>query len=132
MHFEKLKLVPVGYVKTSDSETVIELLPDFTEAAEGLQEGDWIKLILWFHRSDTPGRRKVVKVHPHGDPESPIRGVFATRSPHRPNPVALYTVRIHDIEGSRLYVDRIDAIAGTPVIDIKIFAKRYDCPEETR
>ena len=127
MNFEPFKIVPVGYIR-KNGETFIEIRPEFREAMDGLREGDWIKLILWFHGSDSPGRRKTLKVHPHGDPENPLTGVFATRSPYRPNPIALYTVRIHRIEGNKLHIDRIDAMDGTPVADIKIFVERLDCP----
>ncbi|NJE02335.1 tRNA (N6-threonylcarbamoyladenosine(37)-N6)-methyltransferase TrmO [Thermococcus sp. JdF3] len=130
MNFEPFKLVPVGYVR-KNGETFIEILPKFSDAVHGLNEGDWIKLILWFHASDTPGRRSVLKVHPYNNPENPLRGVFATRSPVRPNPLAIYAVRINRIEGNRLYIDWIDAHNGTPVVDIKILVERLDCPKET-
>ncbi|MDV3103590.1 tRNA (N6-threonylcarbamoyladenosine(37)-N6)-methyltransferase TrmO [Thermococcus waiotapuensis] len=132
MEFEPLKLFPVGYVRKDErlQETFIEILPEFLEAVEGLREDDWIKLILWFHRSDTPEGRRVLKVHPHGNPKNPLTGVFATRSPCRPNPIALYTVKIHRMEGNRLYIDWIDAMDETPVVDIKIFVERHDCPKE--
>ena len=132
MGFEPLKIVPVGYIRKNEKlqETFIEVLPEFLEAVDGLRNGDWIKLVLWFHESDTPARRRVLKVHPYGNPKNPLTGVFATRSPYRPNPVALYTVRIHSIEGNRLYIDWVDAMDGTPVVDIKIFVERYDCPKE--
>ncbi|GAB6134661.1 tRNA (N6-threonylcarbamoyladenosine(37)-N6)-methyltransferase TrmO [Thermococcus prieurii] len=129
MNFELFKIVPVGFVRKSE-ETHIEILPEFWEATEGLREGDWVKLVLWFHESDTPARRRILKVHPYGNPKNPLTGVFATRSPYRPNPIALYTVRIHRIEEGRLYIDDIDALDGTPVVDIKIFVERYDCPKE--
>ncbi len=128
MNFEPFKIVPVGYIR-KNGETFIEILPEFVEAAEDLREGDWIKLILWFHESDSPERRKTLKVHPHGDPGNPLTGVFATRSPVRPNPLALYTVQINRIEENKLHIDRIDAMDGTPVADIKIFVERLDCPE---
>ncbi len=127
MDFEPLKIVPVGYVR-KESGTFIEILPEFWEAVDGLREGDWIKLVLWFHESEKA--RNVLKVHPYGNPKNPLTGVFATRSPYRPNPIALYTVRIHHIEGRRLYIDEIDALDRTPVVDIKIFVERYDCPKE--
>ncbi|ASJ05043.1 tRNA (N6-threonylcarbamoyladenosine(37)-N6)-methyltransferase TrmO [Thermococcus barossii] len=130
MNFEPFKLVPVGYVR-KNGETFIEILPKFTDAIDGLQEGEWIKLILWFHGSDNPERRSVLKVHPYNNPENPLRGVFATRSPVRPNPLAIYAVKIHRIEGNRLYIDWIDAHDGTPVVDIKILVERLDCPRET-
>ncbi|WP_297504517.1 tRNA (N6-threonylcarbamoyladenosine(37)-N6)-methyltransferase TrmO, partial [Thermococcus sp.] len=91
-----------------------------------------IKLILWFHASDRPERRSILKVHPYNNPENPLRGVFATRSPVRPNPLAIYAVRINRIEGNRLYIDWIDAMDGTPVVDIKILVERLDCPGETQ
>ena len=127
--FEPFKITPVGYVR-KDTETFIEILPEFKEAMEGLREGDWVKLVLWFHGSDTPEKRRILKVHPYGNPKNPLTGVFATRSPYRPNPIALYAVKIHRIAGNRLYIDWIDAMDGTPVVDIKIFVERYDCPKE--
>ncbi len=132
MDFEPFKIVPVGYIRKNEElqETFVEILPEFLEAVDGLRNGDWIKLVLWFHESDTPARRRVLKVHPYGNPKNPLTGVFATRSPYRPNPIALYTVRIHSIEGNRLYIDWVDAMDGTPVVDIKIFVERYDCPKE--
>ncbi|WP_457751400.1 tRNA (N6-threonylcarbamoyladenosine(37)-N6)-methyltransferase TrmO [Thermococcus sp.] len=129
MNPEPFKIVPVGFVR-KEPETHIEILPEFWEAVEGLRDGDWIKLVLWFHESDTPARRKVLKVHPYGNPKNPLTGVFATRSPYRPNPIALYTVKIHRIEEGRLYIGEIDALDRTPVVDIKIFVERYDCPKE--
>ena len=127
MNFEPFKIVPVGYVR-KESRTFIEILPEFREAINGLREGDWIKLVLWFHKSERA--RHVLKVHPYGNPKNPLSGVFATRSPYRPNPVALYTVKINRIEGEKLYIDDIDALDETPVVDIKIFVERYDCPKE--
>lgn len=69
-----------------------------------------------------------MKVHPYNNPQNPLTGVFATRSPVRPNPLAIYTVQIHSIDGNRLYIDWIDAEDGTPIADIKIFVERLDCP----
>lgn len=66
---EKFKLTPLGRVH-KDGETFLEIYPEFAEALEGLNEGDWIKLILWFHKSDTPEKRKTLKVHPRGDPKT--------------------------------------------------------------
>ncbi|NJE25138.1 tRNA (N6-threonylcarbamoyladenosine(37)-N6)-methyltransferase TrmO [Thermococcus sp. MV5] len=126
---EKYKLIPIGRVH-KDSETFLEIYPEFAEALEGLNEGDWIKLILWFHESDTPEKRKILKVHPYSNPENPLKGVFATRSPVRPNPLAIYALKIHRLEGNRIYIDWIDANDGTPIVDIKILVERLDCPRE--
>ncbi|MFA4647517.1 tRNA (N6-threonylcarbamoyladenosine(37)-N6)-methyltransferase TrmO [Pyrococcus kukulkanii] len=120
---------PIGYIRKENG-VFIEILPEFLEAVDGLSEGDWIKVIAWLHESDTPEKRKVLKVHPRGNPRNPLTGVFATRSPLRPNPFALYTVRIERIEGNKLYISWVDAYEGTPVLDIRIFVKRLDCPSE--
>jgi tRNA-Thr(GGU) m(6)t(6)A37 methyltransferase TsaA len=86
------------------------------DALEGLHAGDAIVLITWLHR----GRRDVLKVHPRGDRAQPLAGVFATRSPDRPNPLGLHEVTIRAIRGARLRVGPLEAIDGTPVVDIKI------------
>ncbi|ALM74923.1 tRNA (N6-threonylcarbamoyladenosine(37)-N6)-methyltransferase TrmO [Thermococcus barophilus] len=125
---EKFNIIPVGVVRKGAGEDILEIFPRFRDAADGLHEGDFIKLILWFHKSDTLEKRRVLKVHPHGNPQNPLTGVFATRSPVRPNPLAIYTVRIHRIEEGRIYIDPIDAENGTPIADIKIFVESLDCP----
>ena len=125
---EKFEIIPVGVVRKGERGDVLEIFPKFKDAADGLHEGDFIKLILWFHKSDIPEKRRILKVHPHGNPQNPLTGVFATRSPVRPNPLAIYTVRIHRIEESRIYIDPIDADDGTPIADIKIFVESLDCP----
>jgi tRNA-Thr(GGU) m(6)t(6)A37 methyltransferase TsaA len=87
-------------------------------AAEGLHRlvvGDEIFVITWFHRA----RRDVLQVRPRSDPRNPITGVFATRSPDRPNPLGLHPVVVRAIQGTRLRIGPIEAIDGTPVIDIK-------------
>lgn len=85
------------------------------EALEGLAPGEEVILITWFHQS----RRDILKVHPRGDRRNPLTGVFATRSPDRPNPLGLHRVTVLEIDGNRLSVGPIEAIDGTPVVDIK-------------
>jgi tRNA-Thr(GGU) m(6)t(6)A37 methyltransferase TsaA len=73
-------------------------------------------LLTWLHQ----GRRDVLQVHPRDDPENPLKGVFATRSPDRPNPIGLHRVRVLEIAGSvRLRVEPLEAVDGTPVVDVK-------------
>ena len=81
----------------------------------GLAPGDEVLVLTWFHRS----RRDVLRVRPRSDKRIPLAGVFATRSPDRPNPLGLHRVTIRAIEGNRLRVGPIEAIDGTPVVDIK-------------
>ena len=85
------------------------------DALEGIAVGDRLIVLSWFHRAD----REVLRVHPRGDRQNPIAGVFATRSPDRPNPVGLHPVVVRAIEGRRLRVGPIETIDGTPVIDLK-------------
>jgi len=84
-------------------------------ALHRLQPGDEIIVITWLHRS----RRDVLQVHPRSDPRNPLTGVFATRSPDRPNPLGLHPVTVRSIQGRRLRIGPIEAIDGTPVVDIK-------------
>ncbi|HEY9480482.1 MAG TPA: tRNA (N6-threonylcarbamoyladenosine(37)-N6)-methyltransferase TrmO, partial [Gemmatimonadaceae bacterium] len=93
----------------------IELQSTYTRALDGVAEGDEIIVITWLHRAD----RSVLEVHPRSDPSAPLAGVFATRSPDRPNPLGLHRVTVREISGTRLLVGPIEAIDGTPVVDIK-------------
>jgi tRNA-Thr(GGU) m(6)t(6)A37 methyltransferase TsaA len=93
----------------------LEVYPWAADGLDGLAVGDEILVITWLHQ----GRRDVFKVRPRSDPRNPITGVFATRSPDRPNPLGLHPVVIHSIEGLRLLVGPIEAIDGTPIVDIK-------------
>jgi tRNA-Thr(GGU) m(6)t(6)A37 methyltransferase TsaA len=97
-------------------EAWVEIDPAYAEAAADLRTGDAIILITWLHKAD----RGVMKVHPRSDETLPLTGVFSTRSPDRPNPLGLHRVTIREIAGNRLRVAPLEAIDGTPVIDIKI------------
>ena len=81
----------------------------------GLESGNDIMLLTWLHRA----RRDVLRVHPRGDISRPQQGVFSTRSPDRPNPIGLHRVEILSIEGSRLHVRNLEAVHGTPILDVK-------------
>ena len=93
----------------------IELRPEVLEAANGLGPGDELLVLTWFHQAD----RSVLEVHPRSDPSRPLTGVFSTRSPDRPNPVGLHRVRVRAVEKGRVRVGPLEAIDGTPVIDLK-------------
>jgi len=93
----------------------IEVKPEFAEGLDGMKVGDAIIVITWLHQA----RRDVLKVHPRDDLRNPLTGVFATRSSDRPNPLGLHRVTVRDIAGIRLKVGPIEAIDGTPVIDLK-------------
>jgi tRNA-Thr(GGU) m(6)t(6)A37 methyltransferase TsaA len=82
---------------------------------DGLGVGDNIIVVTWLHKA----RRGILKVHPRSDRRQPLTGIFATRSPDRPNPLGLHRVTVLQIAGSRLLIGPIEAIDGTPVLDIK-------------
>ena len=93
----------------------LEVDAAFAHALKGIEPGDELIVITWFHRAD----RSVLQTHPRSDPRNPLTGVFATRSPDRPNPLGLHPVTVRALEGRRLRIGPIEAIDGTPVVDIK-------------
>ena len=93
----------------------LEVDAALADALDGLEVGDEILVITWLHQA----QRDVLKVHPRSDPRNRMTGVFATRSPDRPNPVGLHAVVVRAIDGNRLRIGPIEAIDGTPVIDVK-------------
>jgi tRNA-Thr(GGU) m(6)t(6)A37 methyltransferase TsaA len=110
-----------GALTEQEAEIVVD--PLFLPALEGLDRGKGkIIAICWMHLAD----RGRLKVHPRDRETSPERGVFSTRSPHRPNPVSLHTVTLLSIEGNVLRVRGMDAIDGTPVVDIKTHSPELD------
>jgi len=87
----------------------------YSSALLGVNEGDEVIVLTWLDRAD----RAVLQVHPRGDPRNPIAGVFATRSPDRPNPIGLHRVIVREAAGLELLVGPIEAVDGTPVVDMK-------------
>ena len=137
-HFESqpITLVPIGHVERDAGDAAlsgeelrarparIALDPSLIDGLLGLKPGSDIVVLFYLHRA----ARDVLQVHPRGDPNRSLRGVFAVRSPVRPNPIALTTARIQWIEGHVLEVIGLDAIDGSPVLDIKSYAKGFDTP----
>ena len=85
------------------------------EGLSHIRTGDEVVLLTWLDRA----RRDVLRVHPRGDTTVPAQGVFTTRSPGRPNPIGLHAVKVAAIEGCRVLVDRLEALDGTPIVDLK-------------
>ena len=97
-------------------EAWLEICTTFSEALDGITAGSEILILTWLHQ----GRRDLLKVHPRGDPNQPLRGVFATRSPNRPNPIGLHRAEVLEIREARhIRVRPLEALDGTPIIDIK-------------
>jgi tRNA-Thr(GGU) m(6)t(6)A37 methyltransferase TsaA len=93
----------------------LELDPTVHPALDGIAAGDELILLTWFHQA----RRDVLVTRPRDDPRNPLTGVFATRSPDRPNPIGLHQVRVLELAPGKLKVGPLEAIDGTPVIDLK-------------
>lgn len=89
--------------------------PHLAEAIRDLAIGDEILVLTWLHRA----RRDILSVHPRDDPNRPLLGVFSTRSPDRPNPIGLHRVRVLAVEPLRVRVTHLEALHGTPILDIK-------------
>jgi tRNA-Thr(GGU) m(6)t(6)A37 methyltransferase TsaA len=123
------ELHPVGHVESSLTDPAdapkqgVEGGPDawlvfddeYDEAMRDLAVGQPVHVITWLHLAD----RSVLRVHPRDDETQPMRGVFDTRSQDRPNPLGLHTVTILEIDGTRVLVSDLEAVDGTPVVDVK-------------
>jgi tRNA-Thr(GGU) m(6)t(6)A37 methyltransferase TsaA len=120
---------PIGYVRSllvsreeaprqgseGAPDAWLELDESVLTGIDGITVGQEIIVLTWFHQA----RRDVLKLHPRGDPTLPICGVFATRSPDRPNPIGLHRVRVVEMARNRIKVGPLEAIDGTPIVDIK-------------
>jgi tRNA-Thr(GGU) m(6)t(6)A37 methyltransferase TsaA len=89
--------------------------PEVVEALDGIRAGDEVVVITWLDRAS----RDVLRVHPRDDTSRPQQGVFTTRSQHRPNPIGLHRVQVVSIDGGRMRVRNLEAVDGTPIIDVK-------------
>ncbi|MHA1689854.1 MAG: tRNA (N6-threonylcarbamoyladenosine(37)-N6)-methyltransferase TrmO [Promethearchaeota archaeon] len=148
---------PIGYVKnTKDKETLrysnksiefdmktaasqksdliiseIIINEEHAETLDGIEEFSHLIIIFWAHK--TPEKaRQIKKVHPGGLKKMPLKGIFSTRSPIRPNPICITTVRLLERKDNILIVDRMDAINNTPVLDIKPHLRYYDVPHNVK
>ncbi len=122
----KIALDPVGRVEHSDGKIFIAVMPAYTAALEGIEDFSHIWVIYWFHGNDNPEKRRTLKVHPRSNPANPLTGVFATRSPARPNLVGMQACRLVRRDGNRLEVEGLDAWEGSPVLDIKPYLPQLD------
>jgi tRNA-Thr(GGU) m(6)t(6)A37 methyltransferase TsaA len=127
---ESFTLIPIGIVRSnlrdlSDAprqgfegapDAWIELKPGIVDALRGVEAGDDLVVITWFHLAD----RDTLQVHPRDDLTRPPKGVFATRSPDRLNPLGLHRVSVREVQGAMLKVGPLEAIDSTPVVDIKV------------
>jgi tRNA-Thr(GGU) m(6)t(6)A37 methyltransferase TsaA len=126
---ERFELRPIGVVRSplgdvgaapkqgaeGGEEAWVDLDPVYLEALDDVRVGDRLIVLTWMHLGD----RDVLRVHPRDDVSNPLRGVFSTRSASRPNPIGLHEVEVLEVDGTHLRVAPIEAIDGTPVVDLK-------------
>ncbi len=120
---------PPGF-NWDDVVSCIEVDSRYNQALEGLEDYSHIIVIYWLNQSNAD--QIALKVHPRGDKELPLVGLFASRSPYRPNPVGQKVVRLLRRQDNRLWVEGLDAIDATPVIDIKPYIPDYDSVVDTK
>jgi len=126
---KRFSIKPIGYIRSElkrrddaprqgsegAPDALVEVLPSYRKALRGMRVGDEIIVITWLDRA----RRNLLKVRPRNDRSRSLTGVFSTRSPDRPNPLGLHRVKVLKMNRSRLCVGPMEAIDGTPVVDIK-------------
>jgi tRNA (adenine37-N6)-methyltransferase len=127
---ESYSIQPVGIVIKSSESVSIEIFPEFRDALLGMESFSHIIALYWFDRNDTPEQRDTLRVHPRADKNNPLTGVFATRSPRRPNLIGLSVCKVKAVEQGRIVLEAIDAFDRTPVIDIKPYIPVSDCVPE--
>jgi tRNA (adenine37-N6)-methyltransferase len=123
---------PIGFVHKQQDRSWLDIEPAFLDGLLGLDGYSHITILYWFDRNDTPQQRAILQVHPRKNPANPLTGVFATHAPVRPNPIALTTCRLLSIDHLRLHLETIDALDGSPVIDIKGYFPCRRQPEAFR
>ena len=123
---EFFKIYPIGKVKKKGDSTFIKILDRYSNALKGMDEFSHVIVVYWFNKNDTPEKRSILQVHPRGNKENPMTGVFACRSPARPNLIALAVCKIISVEKNVIYIDKIDAFDESPVIDLKPYIPRLD------
>jgi tRNA-Thr(GGU) m(6)t(6)A37 methyltransferase TsaA len=123
---------PIGRVEKTDDCTRIVLDKKHQPGLLGLEGFSHIYVFWWFDQNDSPEKRAVLQVHPRGNPQNPLTGVFATRSPVRPNLIALTLCKVVSIRENIVEVEKIDAFSATPVLDIKPFISGYDTATDAR
>lgn len=119
-------VVPIGYVKENKEKCIIEIKPEYTRGLLNLKLFSHIIVLYWFHLRDTSEDRQVLQVHPRRQKDLPLVGVFASRSPSRPNPIGLDVTKIIGVKKNYIITEKIDAFEGTPVVDIKPYLPYND------
>lgn len=118
-------LRPIGFVHKEKEHTALVLNKNVEPALRGLDGFSHVWVLWWFDRNDTPKKRSILQVHPRGNRKNPLTGVFACHSPARPNLIALTLCRVLSVKYNVVEIDKIDAFANTPILDLKAYIPGY-------
>ena len=113
------ELYPVGRVERKGKAVSLNIFKKYTDALKGLDSFSHVFVLYWFDRNDTHEKRSILQVHPRGNKKNPLTGVFACRAPVRPNLIALSLCKIISVKNNIVYIENIDALNNSPVLDIK-------------
>ena len=116
---KEFKVYPIGYVRKADDRTTIELEKKYQPGLLRMEKLSHVWVLWWFDRNDTPQKRAILQVHPRGNKDNPLTGVFATHSPVRPNLIAMTRCKVISVKENVIEIEGIDAFADTPVLDLK-------------
>ena len=109
----------IGRIQKKDGRTFIVINKEYEPGLKGLEKHDDVTVVYWFDKNDTPEKRAILQVHPRGDKQNPLTGVFATHSPFRPNLIAISQCDIISVKQNIVEIKEIDAFDGSPVLDLK-------------
>ena len=117
---------PVGRVEREGDSVHLTILEEYRNALLGLDGYSHILVLYWFDRNDIAEKRRILRVHPQGNQDNPLTGVFACRAPVRPNLIGLTLCKVLSVAEGRICVDKIDALDGSPIVDIKPYIPSID------
>jgi len=124
---------PIGRVQREAEAVQLRIFKPYRDALLGVDTFSHILVFYWFDRNDTPQKRRILRVHPRGNRKNPLTGVFACRAPVRPNLIALTRCKVLRVADGIVHIDKIDALDGSPILDIKPYIPGLDgTPKDIR
>ena len=120
----------MGTVESTGETSTLRIYPEYCPALLGIERHSHLIVLYWFHLRDNPEHRKTLQVTPPRHEGAPLTGVFACRSPSRPNPIGVTVVKLERIDGCKLIVSGLDALEGSPIVDVKPYNPDSDSVPE--
>jgi tRNA-Thr(GGU) m(6)t(6)A37 methyltransferase TsaA len=120
------ELYPVGRIERKDKSVSLHIFKKYKDALKGLDGFSHVFVLYWFDRNDTRKKRSILQVHPRGNRKNPLTGIFACRAPVRPNLIALSLCKIISVKNNIVYIENIDALNNSPILDLKPYIPHID------